>query len=105
MEDHEGLIWQFRELCDRHGAWPVFYEVTADNLPVYLDLGLSLNKLGESAQMPLAEFNLEGKKRAKMRQAINRGERDGCRFEVIPAPQSDAMLDTVQAISEQWSGR
>ncbi|MDC0363025.1 bifunctional lysylphosphatidylglycerol flippase/synthetase MprF [Halioglobus sp.] len=102
VEEHEGLIWQFRELCDRHGAWPVFYEVTAHNLPVYLDLGLSLNKLGESAQVPLADFNLEGKKRAKMRQAINRGERDGCRFEVIPAPQTDAMLDTVQAISEQW---
>ncbi|NQX90043.1 MAG: bifunctional lysylphosphatidylglycerol flippase/synthetase MprF [Halioglobus sp.] len=101
-EEHEGLIWQFRELCDRHGAWPVFYEVTAHNLPVYLDLGLSLNKLGEFAVVPLADFSLEGKKRAKMRQAINRGERSGCRFEVIAAPQSDDMLDTLQTISDEW---
>lgn len=101
-EAHEGLIWKFRELCDQHGAWPVFYEVSASNLPVYLDLGLSLHKLGEFARVPLTEFSLEGKKRAKMRQALNRGERDECVFEVVTGPQSEQMLDTVQAISDQW---
>ena len=43
---HEALIWNYRELCDRHKALPVFYEVGASNLPTYLDLVLSLHKLG-----------------------------------------------------------
>ena len=51
--DARELAWRFRELCDRHGGWTVFYEVGAENLPLYLDLGLSLLKLGEEARVPL----------------------------------------------------
>src|SRR5262249_47358389 len=29
------LVWRFRELSDRHGGWTVFYEVSADYLPLY----------------------------------------------------------------------
>ncbi len=43
------LAWRFRELCDRHAGWPVFYQVAVASLPRYLDLGLSLLKLGEEA--------------------------------------------------------
>ena len=45
--ERQELGWRFRELADRHGAATVFYEVRMHNLPLYLDLGLSLLKLGE----------------------------------------------------------
>ncbi|WP_254665092.1 phosphatidylglycerol lysyltransferase domain-containing protein [Aeromonas caviae] len=35
----EELLWQFRERCDEHDVSPVFYQVSARYLPVYLDLG------------------------------------------------------------------
>lgn len=35
------LIWQFRDLCDVHHARPVFYQVRAENLPFYMDIGLT----------------------------------------------------------------
>ncbi|MGV8403533.1 phosphatidylglycerol lysyltransferase domain-containing protein, partial [Pseudomonas aeruginosa] len=35
------LIWQFRDLCDLHHARPVFYQVRAENLPFYMDIGLT----------------------------------------------------------------
>ena len=38
------LAWEFRELADRHGARAVFYQVRRHNLPLYLDMGLSLLK-------------------------------------------------------------
>ena len=41
------LAWAFRELADRHGGWTVFYEVSGDHLPLYIDLGLTLLKVGE----------------------------------------------------------
>jgi phosphatidylglycerol lysyltransferase len=52
--ERQELSWRFRELADRHGAATVFYEVRMHNLPLYLDLGLSLLKLGEEAKVPLA---------------------------------------------------
>src|SRR5699024_2971182 len=43
------LIWQFRDLCDLHHARPVFYQVSGENLPLYMDIGLIALKLGEEA--------------------------------------------------------
>ena len=45
------LVWQFRELCDRHDTWPVFYEASAAALPLYLDVGLTPLKFGEEARV------------------------------------------------------
>src|SRR5208282_6217249 len=52
--DREPLAWAFLESCDTMAAAPVFYQVTPENLPIYVDLGLSLSKLGEEARVPLA---------------------------------------------------
>ena len=48
-DEHAELIWHFHSLADRHGGWTVFYEVGEKNLPVYLDLGLTVLKIGEEA--------------------------------------------------------
>ena len=65
----ETLAWRFRELCDRHGGRPVFYQVDAERLPLYLDLGLSPLKIGEAAVVDLGGFSLVGSARADLRQA------------------------------------
>ena len=36
------LAWGFRELCDDHDRRPVFYQVTEENLALFIDMGLSL---------------------------------------------------------------
>jgi len=43
-----------------HAGWTVFYEVGREDLHLYLDLGLSLLKLGEEALIPLDSFSLKG---------------------------------------------
>jgi phosphatidylglycerol lysyltransferase len=96
------LAWQFRELADAHGARASFYEVAASELPVYLDLGLVLRKLGEEARVSLASFSLEGPRHAKLRHARNRMQREGCRFEVVPAEGVPPLLDEIEAISAEW---
>ncbi len=53
-EDREELVWRFRDLADRAGAWSVFYQVSPEQLPVYVDAGLALSKIGEEARVPLA---------------------------------------------------
>jgi phosphatidylglycerol lysyltransferase len=96
------LAWRFRELCDRNDAWPVFYEVSNERLPLYLDLGLSLTKLGEEARVPLAGFSLEGPRRAELRTASRKGQREGLEFMVLPADQIAPLLPQFESVSDQW---
>ncbi|BCD84280.1 hypothetical protein PSm6_06870 [Pseudomonas solani] len=96
------LIWQFRDLCDVHHARPVFYQVRAENLPYYMDIGLSALKLGEEARVDLRRFDLEAKNKAMkdLRYTLSRGQRDGLSMEIFDAGL--APLETLQAISEAW---
>jgi phosphatidylglycerol lysyltransferase len=101
-ETREELAWRFLELADRHGGRPVFYEVSEEDLSVYLELGLDLRKLGEEARVPLREFGLEGSARKGLRQTDHRMAREGCRFEILPAASVPAVLDELEAISNAW---
>ena len=96
------LIWKFRELSDRYGGRTVFYEVGHEHLHLYLDLGLSLLKLGEEARVPLAEFSLEGSARKGLRYTKRKLEKEGYRFEVIQAATAAAHLDELKNISDAW---
>ena len=58
-EERLEILWQFRELCDRHGAWPAFYHITPDSLPQFVELGLTFQKLGEEGVVPLDRFSVE----------------------------------------------
>ncbi|MCH2169777.1 bifunctional lysylphosphatidylglycerol flippase/synthetase MprF [Myxococcota bacterium] len=98
------LAWQLRELSDRQGGWPVFYEVGPSELPLYLDLGLSLHKLGEEGRVMLSGFDLEGSSRKGLRQTRRRAERDGCSMEVIPKQDVTSSMDELARVSEAWLG-
>ena len=72
------LAWQFRELCEQHGGWPAFYQVSQETLPLYIDLGLTLTKLGEEARVPLSSFALEGRANKNLRHAYQEAQQEGC---------------------------
>lgn len=96
------LIWRFREEADRLGLRPVFYQVGESYWQTYLDLGLGLVKLGEEAMVPLHDFVLEGRERADLRQAWNRGKRGGLSFRVAPVEEIPSLLPRLHAISNAW---
>ena len=98
----EDLVWSFRELVDRGGGRTVFYQVSGRALPLYLDLGLALLKLGEEARVPLEGFGLEGSARADLRQSHRRAERDGASFEVVAPAGVSALLPRLRGISDAW---
>ncbi|HTN75044.1 MAG TPA: bifunctional lysylphosphatidylglycerol flippase/synthetase MprF [Pirellulaceae bacterium] len=102
QEERAELAWRFRELCDYHSGWPVFYQVNQESLPLYLDLGLNLLKLGEEARVPLTDFSLEGKSRKSLRQVYRHLERDGLEFAVLPVEETQAALPRLRAISDAW---
>jgi len=101
-QERAEMIWQFRDLCDVHHARPVFYQVRAENLPFYMDIGLTAIKLGEEARVDLRRFDLEakGKEMKDLRYTWNRGGRDGLTLEVHEPGQ--APMDELKVISDAW---
>jgi phosphatidylglycerol lysyltransferase len=98
-DEKQELIWQFRELCDVHAGWPVFYEVQRRNLHFYLDLGLTLLKIGEEARVPLEDFSLDGGDRKWMRKTQRRLEAEGCSFAIVGAAD---IVEELHVISDSW---
>ncbi len=96
------LAWQFRELSERYGGWTVFYQVRPENLDLYLELGLTLLKIGEEARVPLATFSLEGKSRKNLRGLANRLTKEGYRFEIIAPDGVAALLPQLKEVSDAW---
>jgi phosphatidylglycerol lysyltransferase len=96
------LIWRFREEADRLGLRPVLYQVGEQYWQSYLDLGMTLVKLGEEAIVPIAGFTLEGRERAELRQAFNRGKRSGLDFRVLEPAEVPALLPALEQVSRQW---
>ena len=101
-DERKELAWKFREAAYRSGGRPVFYEVGRDTLPLYIDLGLTLLKLGEQARVPLHGFSLDGKLRAKLRQPVRFCEKQGCRFSIVPAVDVPEYLPKLRVVSDAW---
>lgn len=96
------LAQRFVELCDQHGGWAVFYKASREQLYLYLDLGLSVVKLGEEARVPLADFSMDGPERRNLRRMWRRAVQDGCSFEVADAAEVRKFLPRLRAISDEW---
>jgi phosphatidylglycerol lysyltransferase len=98
----EALAWEFLEECDVMAVSPVFYQVTPQHLPLYIDLGLTLSKLGEEARVPIRGFALEGSARAELRQAQRRAVRDGASFEMVAKADVAPLLPQLRVVSDAW---
>jgi phosphatidylglycerol lysyltransferase len=94
------LIWKFRELCDLHAGWTVFYQVRRQSLHLYLDLGLTLLKIGEEARVRLSDFSLEGGSRKWMRKMMRKVEAEACGFEIVD--DARPIVGELRAISDTW---
>ena len=102
IEEAGSLVDRLITQCDREGSWPVFYRVGPQLLYLYLDYGLAVNKLGEVARVPLADFTLDGAKRRNLRRVWRKLVDAGCTFEVIPGAHAAAHMSVLREISNEW---
>lgn len=100
--EFEELVWSFRELTDQYGGWTAFYEIGPDQLPLYLDLGLTLTKLGEEARVPLAGFDVERLPGDTLRRTIPQLEAAGVTFDWVRASGVGAVLPELRTVSDSW---
>ena len=98
----EELLYGFLEHADQYGAKAVFYQTSEAWLPAYLELGLSLFKLGEEALVDLTNFSLQGKQRENQRSAINKFTKLGFSFEILSGAVVENVLPQLRQISDAW---
>lgn len=101
----DDLLWDFIEQAEDEGFRPVFYQISAAEMPRQVDMGFRLFKLGEEAKVPLSSFTLEGPAARKLRQAKSRLTRDGYSFSLWDVRTVTAGLEELRAVSDAWLAR
>jgi len=96
------LIWDFHEMSNIHQGWTVFYEVSEKYIPYYLDIGLTLIKIGEEAKVKLSDFSLEGSSGKDFRYAVKRMEKNGFHFEIMLPDEIPGHIEELKSVSDAW---
>ncbi len=96
------LVGKFIAEARRCRCRPVFYQVSADFLPIAVDMRLQALKLGEQAVVDLPGFSLAGGAWLKLRRSINRAERDGLAFELLAPDAVNAVMGELRVVSDTW---
>jgi phosphatidylglycerol lysyltransferase len=96
------LLWRFRELADAHAARPCFYGIGPEDLPDLVDLGFTLQKVGETAAVPLDSFSLDGRRKGNLRRSWRKTGEEGACFEVVQGCQARALASELHRVSNEW---
>jgi phosphatidylglycerol lysyltransferase len=83
----------------------VLYQISPTLIPVAHDFGFSFFKLGEEGIVDLPRFDLKGNKAKKWRNALNRVEKAGGRFEIVQGSALSALLPELRDVSDAWLSR
>lgn len=100
----DDAAWSFMEACDAAGVRPVFYQTDESSLGRYVDMGLTMLKLGEEARVSLTDFSLEGSVRKDLRRTKKKSLEAGLTFEITHKRNVPDLISQLQQISDAWLG-
>ena len=98
----EPLVWSFWEEAYDNAAHPVMFEVSKAYLPLWAEMGFSLHKIGEEAEIELSDFTLTDTPFEAMRAAHKHAIEEGLELTINQAPHSQAFIDQLKSISDAW---
>ncbi len=103
-EDMPLLITEFITYCKENELNICFCQTMGDNITLYSQLGFGYIKYGEEAMFDLENYQLSGKKTAKIRQAINHVAAYGVTVsEYKPHIKRDKVIENqIHQISKEW---
>lgn len=102
--DFAKLLSEFRGFCEQSAHKLFFLSVTDRFLSVYREQGFGLVKCGEEARFRLADYEISGKKGAKMRMNINHARKAGVtvtEYEPLKA-RDPSVEEALERISREW---
>jgi phosphatidylglycerol lysyltransferase len=98
------LVAEFITYCKKNDLEICFCETMARHIPLYTELGFSNTKYGEEAMFDLEIYNLNGKKAAKIRNAINHASALGITVEEYqPLKNKNRIVEQqISDVSREW---
>jgi lysylphosphatidylglycerol synthetase-like protein (DUF2156 family) len=96
------LYWRFRELADAHAARPAFYALGPEDLPDVVELGFSIQKIGESATVALDSFSITGRRREVLRRNWRKAGEFGAEFAVLTPAEAACVMGELKSVSDAW---
>ncbi len=96
------LLWRFRELAHVHAARKGIYGVGPDLLPEVVEMGLAIQKIGETAALALDDFSMAGRKREVLRRNWRRASEAGAVFEVVGPETVADLTPQLKRVSDAW---
>lgn len=100
--DMETSILAFKKFCAVNDWQACFYQVLPDYLNIYKSNGYHAISIGQEGIVDLNAFTLEGKAGKEFRTSANRLNRLGYQVEIYEPPLSDATLNELRIISDEW---
>jgi phosphatidylglycerol lysyltransferase len=72
------------------------------NLHLYIDIGLTLIKMGEDARVALGTLSLDGGSKKHFRYTLHKLDQEGWRFEIITPDKLPGIIIALKSISDSW---
>ncbi len=102
VEDAIQIAWDFYDMCQQQGFWPVFFLVNDRYATLYQEMNLQLFHVADDARVDLRRFEIELPERQILRQSRNTVLADGYRFRVVSAADVESILPDLQRIANLW---
>lgn len=96
------LISEFEQYCKTKGLKTAYYRVSEHDLTDFKKLKKQKLLIGQEGIIEVEKFNLQGKDRKSMRNALNTLEKKGYKTEVIFPPLTNEFLEELEFVSEEW---
>lgn len=103
-EDFPAFLEEFKEFCQKSAHNLFFLSVTDHFLEEYRKQGFGFVKCGEEARFRLSEYEISGKKGAKMRMNINHAMKAGVTVQEykVLEQRDPAMDQEFERITQEW---
>ncbi len=97
------LVREFAEFCARQDWHMVFWQVRAELLPIYRQLGLQALKIGEEAVLDTQRFTLAGGPMQNVRAILHRAEKAGLKARFFRGmPPDPGLRAQLEQLSATW---
>lgn len=103
-EDFPKFLSEFCTFCQKSSHYVIFLSVTGKYLEEYKNQGFGFVKCGEEARFNLDEYDIKGKKGAKMRMNINHATKAGLTVHEykVSEHRDEALEREFDRVSEEW---
>ena len=98
----ELLTQNFIEYCHNCGWTVAFMQTGSKYTQLYEKLGLNVLKIGEDGVVNLETFIADTVRKKTFKGPLKKLEKEGYILEKFIPPHTDAMLDEIQAVSNEW---